>query len=119
MPSPHYAEYYLNAVACGAVPILVPLEERDGWAPDIDRLEKAITPRTRALVFCNPNNPLGAVWPRKTLEQIAALVTKHNLVVLVDEIYRDFMYTDPPPSIGACRTWRSGLSPSAAFPSHS
>jgi aminotransferase len=101
MPSPHYAEYYLNAVACGAVPILVPLEERDGWVPDIERLEQAITPRTRALVFCNPNNPLGTVWPRKTLEQIAGLVTKHALVVLVDEIYRDFMYTDPPPSIGA------------------
>ncbi len=101
MPSPHYAEYYLNAVATGSTPVLVPLDERSGWVPDIDRLRKAITPRTRALVFSNPNNPLGVVWPRAVLEELAELAIAHDLVVLVDEIYHDFMYTERPPSIGS------------------
>jgi aminotransferase len=101
IPSPHYANYYMNAIACGAKPVLVPLEEETGFIPDIQRLEKAVTPRTRALVFCNPNNPLGVVWPREVLEKLAGLAQAHDLLVLVDEIYRDFTYTDQPPSIGS------------------
>jgi len=101
IPSPHYANYYMNSVACGARPILVPLDQENGFIPDRDRLEKAITPKTRALVFCNPNNPLGVVWPRETLEALADLAQAHHLAVLVDEIYRDFTYTTRPPSIAS------------------
>jgi aminotransferase len=99
IPSPHYAEYYLNAVACGSKPVLVPLDEEEGFIPDFDRLEGAVTSKTRALVFCNPNNPLGVVWSRDVLEGLAGLAKKHNLLVLVDEIYRDFTFTDQPPPI--------------------
>ncbi|MBW2120636.1 MAG: pyridoxal phosphate-dependent aminotransferase [Deltaproteobacteria bacterium] len=99
IPSPHYAEYYLNTVACGGIPVLVPLDEGNGFVPELDRMERAVTPKTRALVFCNPNNPLGVVWSRQVLEGIADLAHRHDLVVLVDEIYRDFTYTEPPPSI--------------------
>jgi len=101
MPSPHYAEYYLNAIACGGKPVLVPLDEESGFVPDLDRLEKAITRKTRAVVFSNPNNPLGVVWSREVLEGIANLAKAHNLIVVVDEIYREFTYTEQPPSIGA------------------
>jgi aminotransferase len=101
IPSPHYANYYMNTVACGAKPILVPLDQDSGFLPDIDRLEKAITPRTRALVFCNPSNPLGVVWPRQTMEAFSDLAQARDLSVLVDEIYRDFTYTTRPPSIAS------------------
>ena len=98
IPSPHYADHYMNAIACGSKPILVPLNEEKGFIPDYDRIERAVTPKTRAVVFCNPNNPLGVVWPLEVLEGIASLAKTHNLIVLVDEIYRDFVYTDRPPS---------------------
>ena len=101
IPSPHYANYYMNTLACGAKPVLVQLHEENGFVPDIEQLEEAITPKTRALVFCNPNNPLGVVWPREVLEKLAGLAQAHDLLVLVDEIYRDFTYTDQPPSIGS------------------
>jgi aminotransferase len=101
IPSPHYANYSMNAVACGARPVLVPLDQEKGFIPDRNRLEKAITPKTRVLVFCNPSNPLGVVWPRETLEVFADLAQAHDLAVLVDEIYRDFTYTTRPPSIAS------------------
>ena len=101
IPSPHYGTYFQNTVACGAKPVLVPLDEADGFVPDMERLTQAITPKTRALVFCNPSNPLGVVWPRATIEALADLALKHDLLVLVDEIYHDYMFTTPPPSIAA------------------
>ncbi|UCG14444.1 MAG: pyridoxal phosphate-dependent aminotransferase [Deltaproteobacteria bacterium] len=96
IPSPHYGNYYQNAIACGAKPVLVPLDEKEGFVPDLDRLEKAVTSRTRALVFCNPSNPLGVVWPREILDGLATLAIRHNLIVLVDEIYHDFVYSVQP-----------------------
>jgi aminotransferase len=101
MPSPHYAEYYLNAKACGCKPVLVPLDEDEGWVPDIDRMRDAITPRTRCIVFSNPNNPLGTVWSREVLEGIAGLAQEHDLMVLVDEIYHEFTYSGEPVSIAS------------------
>lgn len=101
IPSPHYGTYFQNTVACGAKPVLVPLDEADGFRPDRDRLTRAITPRTRAIVFCNPSNPLGVVWPRATLEALADLAIKHDLFVLVDEIYHDYIFTTPPPSMAS------------------
>lgn len=101
IPSPHYGTYFQNTVACGAKPVLVPLDEADGFQPDKDRLARAITPRTRAIVFCNPSNPLGVVWPRATMEDLADLATQNNLVVLVDEIYHDYIFTTLPPSMAS------------------
>ncbi|MBN1315419.1 MAG: pyridoxal phosphate-dependent aminotransferase [Anaerolineales bacterium] len=101
MPSPHYAEYYLNAMACGVKPVLVPLDEKDKFVPDMDRLRDAITPRTKAIVFSNPNNPLGVVWDRQVLEGIAKLAQEHDLLVIVDEIYHDLTFSGEPVSIGS------------------
>jgi aminotransferase len=100
LPSPHYAEYYMNTIACGCKPVLVRLDEKDGFVPDMGRMERAITPKTRAIVFSNPNNPLGVAWDRGILEEIANLAKAHNLIVLVDEIYHDFSLTGPLTSIG-------------------
>jgi alanine-synthesizing transaminase len=63
------------------------LNEEDGWQPDLADIEKKITPRTRGIVLINPNNPTGSVCSRKTLERIAELARRHNLIIFADEIY--------------------------------
>jgi alanine-synthesizing transaminase len=63
------------------------LNEEDGWQPDLDDIEKKITPRTRGIVLINPNNPTGSVYTRKVLEHIAELARRHNLIIFADEIY--------------------------------
>jgi len=63
------------------------LHEENGWQPDLDDIKDKITPRTRGIVLINPNNPTGSVCTRQTLEQIAELARRHNLVIFADEIY--------------------------------
>lgn len=99
LPSPYYGHYAIDTIACGGRPVLVRLDEAKGFMPDPVQIEKAITPKTRAILFCNPNNPLGVVWPGEVLEQLAHLARKHDLLVLVDEVYRDFIRPDPPVSM--------------------
>lgn len=90
LPSPHYETYEINARHCGAVPVPVLMREQDRWQPTVEALEAAITPRSAVLVFSNPSNPLGIIWPRSVLEGVARVAIKHNLLLLVDEVYRDF-----------------------------
>ena len=72
------------------------LDEDNEWQPDIDHLESRITRETRAVVVINPNNPTGAVYSRKTLERIADLARRHNLVIFSDEIYARLVLDDEP-----------------------
>ncbi len=99
LPSPYYGHYAIDTIACGGCPVPIRLDEAMGFVPDPVRFEKAITPKTRAILFCNPNNPLGVVWPEEVLEQMARLARKHDLLVLVDEVYRDFIRPEPPISL--------------------
>ncbi|MCC7461479.1 MAG: aminotransferase class I/II-fold pyridoxal phosphate-dependent enzyme [Gammaproteobacteria bacterium] len=66
----------------------------NGFLPDVEDIAKQVTPRTRALVIINPNNPTGAVYPRSVLEALARLAEKHRLVVFSDEIYDQMVYDD-------------------------
>jgi len=86
-PSPEYPLYSAVLAKLGAPLVSYPLDEDHGWQPDLDAIARSITPRTRALVVINPNNPTGAVYARETLEAIAELARKHNLVLFADEIY--------------------------------
>ena len=101
IPSPHYGTYYQNTLVCGAKPVLVPLEESAGFVPDCERLNAAVTSKSRAIVFCNPSNPLGVVWSHETLKSLADFAQSHDLFVLVDEIYRDYTFNGNPLSIGS------------------
>jgi aspartate/methionine/tyrosine aminotransferase len=101
IPSPHYGTYYQNTLACGAKPVLVPLAESDNFVPDFERLAATVSPKSRAIVFCNPNNPLGVVWSHQTLKSLADFTQAHDLLVLVDEIYRDYTFNGEPLSIGS------------------
>lgn len=80
------------ALAAKATPVAVPLYERLGWRWDLDELERAITPRTRAIYLNSPNNPSGGVLTRGDLERIAAMAQERNLWVLSDEAYEDILF---------------------------
>lgn len=76
----------------GGVPVPVPLLQDDGFRLSIDRLREKITPRSRLLILCNPDNPTGRVLDRSELEAIARLAVEFNLLVLADEAYENFTY---------------------------
>lgn len=89
------------AIAAKATPVAVPLYERLGWRWDLDELETAITPRTRAIYVNSPNNPSGGVMTRSDLERIAAIATERNLWVLSDEAYEHVVFTGEHVSIAS------------------
>src|SRR5712692_6360940 len=95
-PCPDYPLYsaILAKIGIGLNPYY--LNEEDGWQPDLDDIEKKITPLTRGIVLINPNNPTGSVCTRKMLEQIAELARRHNLIVFADEIYDKLIIDDAP-----------------------
>ncbi|OGI27660.1 MAG: hypothetical protein A2359_03055 [Candidatus Moranbacteria bacterium RIFOXYB1_FULL_43_19] len=92
IPDPTYTSYQSAIKVARGVPVFVPLDEKNHWALDIEKFEKLITPRTRAFLFCNPNNPTGTVFARNQLHALAQLAIKHNLYILSDEVYKDFVF---------------------------
>ncbi|MGZ6125304.1 MAG: pyridoxal phosphate-dependent aminotransferase [Myxococcales bacterium] len=101
IPDPGFPIYASMVRFCGATPVSVPPRLEQGRALDVDALERAITPRTRLVVFNSPSNPTGAVVPHADLQRLAALAERHDLWVMTDEIYRRIRYTDEAPSIAA------------------
>lgn len=94
IPSPSYTSYQEVIKIAGGKPLFFNLNEEEGWSFDIKELKKAITPKTKALLFCNPNNPTGTVFTKEQLLQIAELAKENNFYILTDEVYKDFIY-DP------------------------
>ena len=88
---PFYENYGPDAILAGAIPTFVPLE-RPHWTIDPDRLKKAFTKRTKALVLNTPHNPTGRVMTRAEMSMIAELCTKHDVWVITDEIYEHIRY---------------------------
>ena len=97
MLEPGYANYIAFAATAGirVVPITSSIE--DGFRlPSMEAFEQAITPHTRAILLCNPNNPTGYVYSREELLKLKELVLKYDLFLIADEVYREFVYTDEP-----------------------
>lgn len=93
IPEPFYANY--NGFAIQADVVVKPISSsiESGFAlPPIEEFEKAITPKTRAIVVCNPNNPTGYLYSAQEMETLKAIVIKHNLYLFADEAYREFCY---------------------------
>jgi len=104
IPDPGFPIYASMVRFCGGVPVPVPprlFPEGDARALDLDALERAITQRTRMVIFNAPSNPTGAVVPPEDLRRLAALSERHDLWVMADEIYRRISYGEPPGSIAA------------------
>ncbi len=90
---PFYANYRSFATMAGVNLIAVTSRGRDGFhLPPRKVWEQAITPRTRAVILCNPNNPTGTVYTREELEMVAAFCRDHGLFLISDEVYREFVY---------------------------
>ncbi len=99
---PSYANYMAFAISCGAVVKSVKTHIEDGFKlPPVEEFEKQITPKTRAILICNPNNPTGYLYTKQEMMQIRDLVQKYNLYLFSDEVYREFIYTKRP-YISAC-----------------
>ena len=93
IPEPFYANYNGFATASGVkvVPVISTLEE--GFAlPPIAAFEQLITPKTKAILICNPGNPTGYLYSQEEIQQLAAIVKKHDLFLIADEVYREFIY---------------------------
>jgi alanine-synthesizing transaminase len=93
-PCPDYPLYSALLTKLGIKLNTYYLNEEDGWQPELDDLEKKITPRTRGIVLINPNNPTGSVCTRKMLEQVAEVARRHNLIIFADEIYDKLILDD-------------------------
>lgn len=93
IPEPFYANYNGFSTASGVkvVPVISKIED-DFALPPIEEFEKLITPRTKAILICNPGNPTGYLYSKEEIKKLAAIVKKHNLFLIADEVYREFAY---------------------------
>lgn len=112
VPVPTYPLYTAVLAKIGARPVFYPTDRHRGWQPDLDALEAAIGPRTRALVVIDPNNPTGAIYPDATRRRLLEIAERHNLPLLADEVYGDLGYDGPTAAIAS-------LDPDAAVISYS
>ena len=87
IPSPDYPLWTACATLAGGNPVHYICDEQAEWYPDIQDIESKITPRTKAIVIINPNNPTGALYPREVLQEIVDVARKHQLMIFSDEIY--------------------------------
>lgn len=93
IPEPFYANYHAFASSTSAtvVPVISTIESAFAL-PSIDTVEKLITPKTKAILICNPGNPTGYLYSEAEIKQLAALIKKHDLYLIADEVYREFLY---------------------------
>ena len=97
VPEPAYANYMAFAISAGAKIVTIPSSIDDGFElPPVEKFEALITPRTKGILICNPNNPTGYLYTMKEMLQIRDLVLKHDLFLFSDEVYREFCYTGAP-----------------------
>ena len=92
IPSPAFTSYHNQALHPGGVPVVVPLRLENGFKPLLSDLEARVTQNTKMLVLNTPHNPTGAVYDKTTLEDLAAFARRHDLLVISDECYEDFIY---------------------------
>lgn len=93
IPEPFYANYNSFAQMAGVKVVPIRSYIQDGFAlPKIEEFEKIITPKTRGIVVCNPNNPTGYLYSQQELEELKKLVLKYDLYIYSDEVYREFCY---------------------------
>lgn len=98
---PCYVSYRAEIIMAHGIPVKIDTREENCFVLDPDELEKKITAKTKAIVLNFPCNPTGATLSREQMEKIAAIVVKHNLLVISDEIYSELTYNDPQPSIAS------------------
>jgi alanine-synthesizing transaminase len=104
VPSPTYPLYTAVTAKIAAKTVYYRTDPRHGWLPDLDEIRSLITPKTRALVVIDPNNPTGAVYPEPIRRELIALASRHGFVLLADEVYGDLAYDGPTPPMARLDT---------------
>ena len=94
IPSPDYPLWTAMTSLSGGTPVHYRCDNDNDWQPDLDDIREKITPRTKAIVVINPNNPTGAVYSRETLEGIVQIARENSLLLLSDEIYDRILFDD-------------------------
>ena len=94
VPEPCFVAYKPCVIFAGGVPVAVGTDSSAGFAPAADQIEKAVTPRTRAIMISFPNNPTGATMTQTALQEIMDVACKHDLYVITDEIYDKLIYEE-------------------------
>jgi alanine-synthesizing transaminase len=94
IPAPDYPLWTAMTSLSGGTPVHYLADENNGWQPDLEDIRSKITPKTKAIVVINPNNPTGAVYSRETLEGIAQIAREHSLLILSDEIYDRILFDE-------------------------
>ena len=112
IPLPTYPLYTAVLAKLGARAVYYKTDPTNGWMPDLDHIRSLVSPKTRALVAINPNNPTGAIYPEATQRAMLELASSHGFVLLADEVYGDLGYDGPVPPMGL-------LDPEAPFISFS
>ena len=92
LPSPTYSTHISQVILASGKPVLVPTIEEEEFALDIDAIRDAVTPKTKAIMYCSPSNPTGAVFSEKNLRCLADIALENNLIVITDEAYEYFTY---------------------------
>jgi len=95
VPSPTYPLYTAVLAKIGARPVFYKKDPANGWLPDVDEIERLVTPATRALVVIDPNNPTGASYPEAVRRRLIEIADRHNIPLLADEVYGDLAYDGP------------------------
>lgn len=97
VPSPTYPLYTAVTAKIAARAVYYRTDPGNGWIPDLDHIRSLMTPKTRALVVIDPNNPTGAVYPEAVRRELIAMASRHGFVLLADEVYGDLAYDGPTP----------------------
>ncbi len=92
LPTPTYSTHITQVRLASGIPVLVPLIEENNFSLDIESIKKAITPKTKAIMYCSPSNPTGTVFPEKTLRKLAEIALANNLTIITDEAYEYFTF---------------------------
>jgi aminotransferase len=109
LPAPYFTNHHMQIVAAGAVPVVVALADHDTHRLTWDDIEPALTPRTRAVVLCNPSNPTGAPITPSEGERIVRELAARDVVVVSDETYLHFVYDGPHWSAASVPGWRRNV----------
>ena len=89
---PHWPQYLMQLACCGATPVHYPLDPRNEWLPDVAKMERLVTPRTRLLIINSPGNPTGAVFPARLMAELLDFARRHDLYLISDECYDELVF---------------------------
>lgn len=92
LPTPTYSTHIRQVIIASGKPVLIPLIEEENFAWDFDAVKKAITSRTKAIIYCSPSNPTGTVFHEDQLRRLAEIALQNNLVIITDEAYEYFTF---------------------------